>query len=262
MNRPAPPLLRTGVLCTRLLCAGLCAGLLAAAPAALGQSSVTWTIDQTITSDQSSAFWTSPTAIDLNLDAYFYDYEITTIEADARFLFTTITVDVTDPVGDSFPLAGGGEAPSLPAVLLNERLDDPTSGTSADVLIEVDSSGFGQASFTNIMLGQVDTAFGTLDIEAIRVEAVIVLEGIAFDAADYTADGAVDQLDYQRWVQEYGDSGPQVTADGNGDLLVDAADYTVWRDRSESPLAAAAAPEPAAAALVAVALLGAATGRR
>lgn len=163
-------------------------------------------------------------------------------------------------------MIGSGEALSLPAVVFDQQLNDPDTGTSADIVIQIDADGFGQAAFTNIVLGEASTPFGVLPIEAVRVQAEINLLGLAAgDPADYTSDGAVDQADYQRWVQEYGDSGPAVTADGNDDQSVDAADYTIWRDRFESPLdnsASAAAPEPGAAVLAATLLLAGVTRRR
>lgn len=70
--------------------------LAAVTASAAAQSSVTWTIDQEILRSDASRFWTSPTAIEVGLGSYVYDYEITAIEADARFFTTTITVDVTD----------------------------------------------------------------------------------------------------------------------------------------------------------------------
>lgn len=46
---------------------------------------------------------------------------------------------------------------------------------------------------------------------------------------DYDLGGAVGAEDQPVWAAEYG-SGAFSPADGNGDGLVDAADYTVWRD--------------------------------
>ena len=38
-----------------------------------------------------------------------------------------------------------------------------------------------------------------------------------------------------------------LVADGNGDGVVDAADYTIWRDNLTAPAAAVSVPEPSAA---------------
>lgn len=80
-----------------------------------------------------------------------------------------------------------------------------------------------------------------------------------FAAGDYDRNGVVDQDDYLTWRAAYGDSvsTPGDGADGNGDGLVDTADYSIWRDKL--PLAspvAAAVPEPAAWLLALLALTG------
>jgi len=67
---------------------------------------------------------------------------------------------------------------------------------------------------------------------------------------DYTGDGRVDGDDYALWRSEFGNE--VSPADGNDDGAVDAVDYALWREALTPALAASpAAPEPAAAALVA-----------
>lgn len=213
--------------------------------------SVSWQIDETIDRGDTSLFWASPTAIDLGLTEYLYDYEITEVTASVRF-FTTIEVDVTDLIGESFDLLGGGAAPSLPAVLVDDAINDPSTGTRADVRIEIDSAGFGQASFQNVMLGRADTPFGRLDIESVRIQATVDVVGVApLEPADFNGDGAVDRNDYALWAASYGAT--TGVADGNNDGVADPADYTVWRDRFDSPLDGFAVPEPASGATLAVA---------
>lgn len=46
---------------------------------------------------------------------------------------------------------------------------------------------------------------------------------------DYDLDNGVDVDDYQKWKATYGSSG-DLMADGNRDGIVDAADYTIWRN--------------------------------
>lgn len=219
------------------------AATLALAPTlAAAVNPATWTLDETITRDDESVFWTSPTAIDLGFDSYLYDYEITRISASTILS----TIDVTSLVGQSFDLVGSGQTSELPVVLVDEPLNDPTTGTSADVFIEVDENGFGQGAFTDVMLGSVD--FGiTLNITSIRIEATVTLSGVNFQPGDYDQNGVVDPDDYALWDSVYGsiiDTG----ADGNDDGVIDAADYTIWRDAFDSPNDAVAAPEPSALA--------------
>lgn len=68
---------------------------------------------------------------------------------------------------------------------------------------------------------------------------------------DYDLDGDVDLADYDRWVAQFGTTGPAL-ADGNRDGVVDIADYTVWRDAL--PASPAAVPEPISLTLALVGL--------
>ncbi len=72
---------------------------------------------------------------------------------------------------------------------------------------------------------------------------------------DYNRDRVVDADDYSLWRETYGQSGPGLAADGNGDEVIDSADYTVWRDHLTSitpALRSASTPAPSAAWLLAV----------
>jgi hypothetical protein len=79
---------------------------------------------------------------------------------------------------------------------------------------------------------------------------------------DYNDDGAVSAADYTVWRNTLGDPVSILTtgADGDGDGNVTEADYAVWRSNFGKTLAPAgagglAAPEPACAALVTIALV-------
>lgn len=61
--------------------------------------------------------------------------------------------------------------------------------------------------------------------------------------ADFDRDSHVTVWDYSHWASEYGSAG---MSDGNGDGVVDAADYTIWRDASDALFTAVSAPEPQA----------------
>lgn len=79
-------------------------------------------------------------------------------------------------------------------------------------------------------------------------------------AGDYNADGVVDAADYTVWRDTLNQSGANLAADGDGDELVDADDYTVWKSNfGQSGLAgavgqSASVPEPATVAMVLFAL--------
>lgn len=89
-------------------------------------------------------------------------------------------------------------------------------------------------------------------------------------AGDYNADGVVDAADYTVWRDSLNDTGltPFSGADGDGDGQVTSSDYDVWRDNYGALFGAApeavaeAVPEPASLALGVVLLTGVLHSRR
>lgn len=86
---------------------------------------------------------------------------------------------------------------------------------------------------------------------------------------DYNQDGVVDAADYTVWRNTLGTTGLDrgTAADGNGDGQVTVEDYDVWRSHfgEMAPLSlgqATAVPEPASAALLLVVCLAAASAGR
>lgn len=64
----------------------------------------------------------------------------------------------------------------------------------------------------------------------------------SFPDGDFNRDGAVNNADYQVWVNSFGQTGSGLAADGNHNGMVDSADYSVWRDHmASSPGAGAGA---------------------
>jgi hypothetical protein len=95
---------------------------------------------------------------------------------------------------------------------------------------------------------------------------------------DFNQNGTVDAADYVVWRKTLGQTrdrfGPSLAADANDDGQIDAADYGIWRSHfgntaltaagataGSSSSANAAVPEPTAAALALLALLGLACRR-
>jgi hypothetical protein len=87
----------------------------------------------------------------------------------------------------------------------------------------------------------------------------LTLAGAPANDADFNNDGIVDGKDFLIWQRGFG-TGVGATngiGDANGDGAVNTADLTVWKDRFGQPSAitvAQAVPEPAALAVVCVAL--------
>ncbi len=74
---------------------------------------------------------------------------------------------------------------------------------------------------------------------------------------DYNGDQIVDAEDYNMWRGDFGESPTAGTgADGNGDGVVDAADYVLWRKNAVSAGSGQNVPEPSTSVLLlAMALL-------
>ena len=75
---------------------------------------------------------------------------------------------------------------------------------------------------------------------------------------DYNGDSVVDAQDYNVWRGGFGTSVTADTdADGNGDGIINSADYVIWRKNctAGSGSSLAFVPEPSAIALAVVGLL-------
>ncbi|MCA9186837.1 MAG: PEP-CTERM sorting domain-containing protein [Pirellulaceae bacterium] len=76
-------------------------------------------------------------------------------------------------------------------------------------------------SFEYAPVGQASGAIGVVEYVALSVSL----------AGDYNNNGVVDAADYTVWKDTFGiNVDPNSGADGNGNGLIDAADYTVWKD--------------------------------
>jgi hypothetical protein len=89
-----------------------------------------------------------------------------------------------------------------------------------------------------------------LDINPTTVVLSVVSTG------DYNGNGVVDAADYVVWRKSFGQSGSGLAADGNGNSTIDAPDYDFWRARFGNVIGlaaggiTAAVPEPTTIALV------------
>jgi hypothetical protein len=213
-----------------------------------------WFIVEQINRGDSMKTWTSPTAIDLDKMVWEYGYEITKVTGTVNLgIFGDVTQDITSSIPEDDRL-GDGESRDLPAVLIDEILSEPESGTSAHVFVEIDNLGFGQAVFSDIMLGSIEVPlFGSRQIQRVNVEARVDI--IGYDFGDYDRNLVVNAEDYAVWRNSFGLTGADLAADGNGDESVDAADYVLWRANSSAAAGGAAealiaAPEPTSGLLL------------
>ncbi len=213
---------------------------------------VAWNLQQAILRTDELVAWTSPTPIDDGLPSHDFDYEITSV---GIFYGGDLTPDdETDRYDVANDLTGSGTAGRFPTTLWTQSLTEPITDTSFDLDFSIDEQGYGQATFSQIALGMVLTDFGMnqIPIDALVIDIDITVVGNESPLGDYDGDLDVDANDYALWELTYG-SPVVLIADGNDDGVVDAADYTIWRDNL-TPAAAVSVPEPAAGWLALVAL--------
>ena len=73
------------------------------------------------------------------------------------------------------------------------------------------------------LLGSSFTGSITMDDILVAFTDMITLDG------DYNLDGIVDAIDYTIWRDSLGQTGVGLAADGNGDEMVDSLDYDLWK---------------------------------
>jgi hypothetical protein len=130
--------------------------------------------------------------------------------------------------------------------------DTVNKGEIATVRFSIDSG------FNGILVNP----FGSGALNGMQLRSIGLL-------GDYDQNGSIGPGDYQAWKSSFG-STTNLNADGNGDGVVDAADYVTWRSLSSGGgagsggLSSAAVPEPCTGlmAWAAITLIGSAAIRR
>lgn len=201
-----------------------------------------------------------------NLDVDYYSFSI----AEPIGLSATLT-----PLGGVYSQgAEGGSQSSFDASAasaLTLSIFD-TNGTSvlaanaavtagdAVSLADIDLPAAGDY-YARITGGSAQVQLYRLDLSVARAVAVVL--------GDYNGDGVVDAGDYTTWRDSVGETGAGLAADGNGDLVVDNDDYLLWKANFGSTAGAGTTlqptgvPEPSSLLLLAIGLpLAGATTRR
>ncbi len=111
---------------------------------------------------------------------------------------------------------------------------DPTDPDEADWPTTPDGMG------PSLTVVDVDGDYndGTNWVASFRINGTPGGSNLPVGPGDYNADGTVNLPDYELWKATF-NSTTDLRADGNGNQIVDAADFVYWRDRYEIPVAAA-----------------------
>lgn len=127
------------------------------------------------------------------------------------------------------------------------------------------------ATYPILTAGTLAGAFATLDAPTLggglewrllqtptSLRAIVVAPSVA---GDFNYDGVVNAADYTVWRDTEGSAGPQLAADANGDDRVDQTDYLAWRAAYGGP-GVTAIPEPGSGLLAAILTAAGAYRRR
>jgi hypothetical protein len=137
---------------------------------------------------------------------------------------------------------------TLPGLAYEALMDE----WNTDVTLPVGEDG--TIDFTGFY-GTYEISIGgqTVELDLLKGEAsqfsIVVAPG------DFNADGVVDALDYTVWRNSVGTD--DLRADGNGDLTIDDADYAIWKSAYGTSyalggggLSSGAVPEPSTIGLI------------
>lgn len=213
----------------------LVATTLFATSAALGATEV-WPYQ--LTSSGEDVFFTSPTAVDPAADLYNYTNTIELLEVRGLVFgfIDTGFIDVTNEIPpELLEVSGVIEGPA-PVVITDQsfQFPDPPEPTSfaADVRLELDASGFGQLSLTNVVLGTVVAdvpPFGMVEVELTDVRVTGTVEVTPENLplpGDLDGNGVVNSADLLALLAAWGEcevpNNCPEDIDGNG--VVDTAD--------------------------------------
>ena len=166
------------------------ASALAAASVA---SAATWNFD--LATGGEDVMWMSPSAVNPAAFAYEGSYEITAVTATVVVVIP-VQVDVTNQVPPEFLTGTASVAGPAPLVLIDEFVASPPppdpAQIAANVRIELDAAGFGVASATDVVLGDVTVnvpPFGevTVPLQAISFAGTITVDEVLTHPADFNA---------------------------------------------------------------------------
>lgn len=199
-----------------------------------------WIFDLTTTGND--VFWTSPTSVAPDADRFDATITVTLLEVRVQYLIFSFTLDVTDQIPPENRITNTSAAGPAPLELVNQAISYPDPpeppAISGTLHVAINAAGFGQASFTNVVLGTATVelpGFGTQTVTITRVRVVgdVGVKPVFFLPGDMNCDGTVSVSDIGPFVLALTDAAAYqaqfpdcelLNADMNGDNGVTVSD--------------------------------------
>lgn len=208
-------------------------GLIAALFGSSAIASETWNFE--LATSGQDVFYTSPTAVCPGADEYQADYILDYIEVTVSYIGITFgPFEITDQIPPelrSGSVLGPGPAP---VVFVDQAIAAPPPpdpvAVAGTLRIELDGSGFGHASFTDVTLGtttiNLGFPFGTVTVQIESLLAAGSVTVTELITGDVDGDLDVDLSDLTVLLAAYGTLSGATRADGDfdGDGDVDLTD--------------------------------------
>lgn len=173
---------------------------------------------------------------------------------------STLTLALGDPDSPDNPSQISVAGDTTLGGTLNISLANGYAPAEGDVFDLIDATGnvAGVFDTTNLpaLGGGLEFQLSTAGVARLTVvqPVIVVNPGGGILEGDFNDDGVVDAADYTVWRQSEGMTGEGLAADVNGDLVVDDFDYRAWRANygrtANSGGSTASVPEPASLVLV------------
>ncbi len=190
----------------------------------------------------------------------FVDPAVLRVEGNFTMLAgSTLEIDLFDPTAfDLLEVTGVLTAAGSLEVGLDAQAPDLEAGDVFDVLDFASLTG----TFGDVVLPTLTSGL-TWDLSQLYTDGVLAVVATGL-TGDYNDDGVVDAADYTVWRDSFGQSGSDLPADGDGNGTVDEADYVVWKSHygdtagsgsTTGGAALAAVPEPASLVMLILGLL-------